>query len=198
MWTATSPQIMAVLSALVRDRTGLHYAARDHDLLADRVATRAQESGFASLIDYYYHLRYDDTAGVEMMALADVLVVNESYFFREQDHFDVIARRFVPAAIERHGRARVWSAACASGEEPLTLAMLLADAGLLARTDILASDLSQRALARARRHVHAACPAARSAVAAREPLPGRERVGDQGVARAARRGHLEAAQPRRS
>jgi chemotaxis protein methyltransferase CheR len=47
-------------------------------------------------------------------------------------------------------RPRVWSAACATGEEPLTLAMMLADRGLLERVDIVATDISQRSLERAR------------------------------------------------
>ncbi len=149
MSTALTPQLMVVLSGLIRDRTGLHYAPRDHDLLGDRLAARALDAGFVSVLDYYYHLRYDDPDGAEMKALADALVVNESYFFREYEQIQVIARHFVPAAIARDGRARVWSAACAGGEEPLTLAMVLADRGLLDRTDILASDLSHRALARA-------------------------------------------------
>jgi chemotaxis protein methyltransferase CheR len=144
-----TPPLLAVLSGLIRDQTGLHYGPRDLDLLADRVAARSQEAGFVSVLDYYYHLRYDDPDGAEMRALADALVVNESYFFRELEQLDVIVRRFIPDAIERSGQARVWSAACAGGEEPLTLAMLLADRGLLQRTQILASDLSQRALARA-------------------------------------------------
>lgn len=149
MSSALTPSLMVVLSGLIRDRTGLHYAPRDHDLLGDRLATRAQEAGFVSVLDYYYHLRYDDPEGTEMRALADALVVNESYFFREQEQIEVIARHFVPAAIGREGRARVWSAACAGGEEPLTLAMVLADRGLLDRTEILATDISMRALARA-------------------------------------------------
>jgi chemotaxis protein methyltransferase CheR len=149
MTPVLSPPLLAVLSGLIRDRTGLHYGPREIQLLQDRLAARAQDAGFISVLDYYYHLRYDDPDGAEMRALADALVVNESYFFREQEQLEVIARRFVPDAIARSGRARVWSAACAGGEEPLSLAMMLADRGLLPGTEILASDLSQRALARA-------------------------------------------------
>jgi chemotaxis protein methyltransferase CheR len=144
-----TPQLHAILGAFLRERLGLHYGIDDRVLLEDRVATRAQDIGYDSLLDYYYHLRYDDPAGAELAALADALVVNESYFFREYEQLDVLAREVVAPRAARGERTRVWSAACASGEEPLSLAMLLDARGLLDRTEIVASDLSRRALARA-------------------------------------------------
>ncbi len=145
-----SPQVFAILSALIEERTGLCYAPRDRELLAQKVSTRAVEAGFDSLLDYYYLLRYDDPDGAEMAALVETLVVHETYFFRELEPLDVLIDHVVAPAVARKGRARVWSAACATGEEPLTLAMLLEERGLLDRVDIVASDISARALERAR------------------------------------------------
>ena len=144
-----SPQLHAILGGFLRDRLGLHYGIDDRVLLEDRLSTRAQDVGFESLLDYYYHLRYDDPAGTELAALADALVVNESYFFREHEQLDVLAREVVAPRAARGERTRIWSAACASGEEPLSLAMLLDARRLLDTTEIVASDLSRRALARA-------------------------------------------------
>jgi chemotaxis protein methyltransferase CheR len=145
-----SPQVFAILSALIEERTGLHYAPHDRDLLAQKVSARAVETGFDSLLDYYYLLRYDDPDGREMAALVETLVVHETYFFRELEPLDVLVAHVVAPAVARQGRARVWSAACATGEEPLTLAMLLAERGLLDQVEIVASDISARALDRAR------------------------------------------------
>ncbi len=145
-----TPQLHAILSAFVRERLGIHYRPEDRELIADRLGMRALEAGFESLLDYYYHLRYDDPDGVELSALADALVVNESYFFREYEALAMIAARFIAPAIERGERPRVWSAACAAGEEPLSLAMILSAQGLLDRTELVASDLSERVLARRR------------------------------------------------
>src|SRR5262249_18483311 len=61
----------------------------------------------------------------------------------------------LPGLLERGGRPRIWCAAAATGEEPLTLAMLLADRGWLDRVEIVASDISERALARAQRGEYA-------------------------------------------
>jgi len=145
-----SAEVFGILSALIEERTGIHYDLRDRELFADKVGTRALDAGFESLLDYYYFLRYDAGGAAELDALIDALVVNETYFFREGDALraavDVLVRPRIGAGLT----PRVWCAACSTGEEPLTLAMLLADEGLLASTRIVASDISRRALARAR------------------------------------------------
>jgi chemotaxis protein methyltransferase CheR len=144
------PQVFAILSALIEERSGLHYELADLDLIADRLSTRAIEAGFESLLDYYYYLRYDSASRAELAALLDALVVNETYFFRELDGLRRIAADFIAPLAATGKTPRIWCAACATGEEPLTLAMLLADAGLFHRVEIVASDISSRALARAR------------------------------------------------
>jgi chemotaxis protein methyltransferase CheR len=145
-----SPPVFAILSAIIEERIGLHYALAEQDLLADKISPRAQEAGFDSLLDYYYFLRYDPRGREEMEALTEALVVNETYFFREFDQLRVLVDEVVAPKVAAGRRVRIWSAACATGEEPVTVAMLLADAGLLPQVDIVASDISQRALARAK------------------------------------------------
>jgi chemotaxis protein methyltransferase CheR len=145
-----APEVYAILSALVEERCGLHYAAIDASILAEKIAARADEAGFHSLLDYYYFLRYDDESGAETAALVDALVVNETYLYREAAQLDAVVAHYVAPAVRANGRARIWCAACATGEEAFTLAMLLADHDLLDQTEIIASDVSDRALARAR------------------------------------------------
>ena len=150
-----TPQLFAILSALVEERTGIHYALDDKDLFGDKLSARAVDAGFDSLLDYYYFLRYDETSGAEFDALIDALVVGETYFFRELGALEVLVSDFIVPALEAtSGRVRVWSAACATGEEPLTLAMLLAERNLLDRVEIVASDISLRALDRAKNGDH--------------------------------------------
>lgn len=144
-----SPQLFSIFSALIEERAGIHYTIRDRDLLRDKLAVRAAEAGFDSLLDYYYFLRYDPGGDVEFAALVDTLVVGETYFFREWGQVvALVDRELVPLAGERP--IRIWSAACSTGEEPLSLAMLLNERGILDRTTIVASDISRQALARAR------------------------------------------------
>ncbi len=145
-----SPQLFAILSALVEERLGMHYAAEDLEIFSDKVSGRILEAGFDSALDYYYFLRYDAAGAVELDALADALVVGETYFFRELDALRAgVTEVLVPAVVKR-GRARVWSAACATGEEAVSLALLLDEAKIRDRTDLVATDVSARAIGRAR------------------------------------------------
>lgn len=145
-----SPQVFAILSGLIEERLGLSYVLADKALLEPKISARVLELGLDSALDYYYHLRYDDSTGAELHALADTLVVNETFFFREHDQVHAALSTFVAPMIERGVRPRIWCAACSTGEEPLTVAMWLADRGLLEQVELVASDISDAALAVAR------------------------------------------------
>lgn len=146
----SSPQVLALLAAFVEEHTGIHYGLADRDVMKEKITARAVDAGFESLLDYYYFLRYDPASAEELDQLIDTLVVGETYFFRELAAPRVVVERVVPRLVALGRRPRIWSAACATGEEPLTLAMLLARAGLLEKVEIVASDISLRALERAR------------------------------------------------
>jgi chemotaxis protein methyltransferase CheR len=145
-----SPQVFAILRALVEERTGIHYPDADRALLGERVSTRAEEAGFESLLDYYYYLRYDPMGPTELEALVEHLVVQETYLFREIDQLRALVAHFIAPRVRVGDRVRVWSAGCATGEEPVSLATLLAEAGCLGGVELVATDISRRALERAR------------------------------------------------
>jgi chemotaxis protein methyltransferase CheR len=149
-----SPQVFAITSALIEEKTGICHDPGDREALAEKLSQRAVERGFDSLLDYYYSLRYDADAEIELKALVETLVVQETYLFRESDALKALVDVVLPERLEeaeRAGRrARVWSAACATGEEPVTLAMLLDQRGILDRVELIASDISVRGLERAR------------------------------------------------
>ena len=145
-----SPQLFAILSALVDERLGLHYERDDAANFSDKVLVRAAEAGFESSLDYYYFLRYDAAAATELDALADLLVVGETYFFRELEALRAAVEHVVAPAVARSGHARIGSAGCATGEEPVSLSLVLAEAGIRRECEIVATDLSLRALAKAR------------------------------------------------
>ena len=145
----TTP-VFIILRDLVEERVGIRYEVDDMDLFADKVSTRAEELEMTSLLDYYYHLRYDAAGSAEMQELVDALVVNETYFYREADQLTALVDRVLPPMIAKRRPARVWCAACSSGEEPLTLTMMLAERGMLDDVEIVATDISARVLGRAR------------------------------------------------
>ena len=88
----------------------------------------------------------------ERQMLVDLLTTNETYFFREPRHFEVLRDEVLPDRCKTRP-FRVWSAACSSGEETWSIAMVLADAlgpGRHPGWEVLGSDISQRVLERAR------------------------------------------------
>ncbi len=148
---ALRPEVFAILAPLIKERTGIHFAPSEIDILADKLSPRVIDAGFDSMLDYYYFIRYDDADGREFVALTDALLIHETYFFRELEPLRMAMSSLVEPAARAGRRPRIWSAACATGEEPLTLAMLAADCGILPSVEIVASDLSARALERAQR-----------------------------------------------
>jgi chemotaxis protein methyltransferase CheR len=145
-----SPQVFAILRALIEERTGIHYPDAERALLGERVSTRAEEAGFESLLDYYYFLRYDALGATELEALVEHLVVQETYLFRELEQLRALCAHFIAPRVQIGERVRIWSAGCATGEEPVSLASLLAEAGCLDGVELVATDISRRALERAR------------------------------------------------
>lgn len=143
-----SPAVFSIFSNLIEEKLGLHYNLLDRELLQDKASVRALEAGFDSMLDYYYFLRYDPAGAKEINELVEALVVNETYFFREWQTIAVMAETFIKPMCEKGLRPRIWSAACSTGEEPLSIAMLLDDMGLLDKVDIVASDISLKALSK--------------------------------------------------
>jgi chemotaxis protein methyltransferase CheR len=144
---------LGLIRSLIHERTGVFFDDARCDTLADRLAPRVIECGFDSLLDYYYLLKYDERASDEWGSVMDALAVPETYFWREIEQLQVIAQMVVPRVLAAKPRAIVWSVPCASGEEPLTLAMLLDRAGLLAggRVSLRAADASPAAVRAAQR-----------------------------------------------
>jgi chemotaxis protein methyltransferase CheR len=140
----------SIFTTLLEERVGLTYALADKPIFESKLSARLSEAGFSSALDYYYYLRYDDPRGVELDELVQALVVHETFFFRELGALRAAIEHFVKPHVAAGRTVRVWCSACSTGEEPLTLAMLLANADILDKVEILASDVSERALARAR------------------------------------------------
>jgi hypothetical protein len=86
----------------------------------------------------------------ELQMAVDLLTTNETYFFREPKHFALL-RELAEQARAAPARLRVWSAASSSGEEPYSIAMVLADVLGDGAWEVLGTDISTRVLERARR-----------------------------------------------
>jgi chemotaxis protein methyltransferase CheR len=135
--------------------TGISLAPHKKSLVASRLMSRLRVHGLPSY-GAYFELATKGGVKGELQKAIDLLTTNETYFYREPKHFDFLRDRILPAgAAQARGEGRpfrIWSAASSSGEEPYTLAFLLADAlGVNGQWQILASDISSRVLAKAQR-----------------------------------------------
>ncbi|QJW98189.1 CheR family methyltransferase [Frigoriglobus tundricola] len=149
--------VFVLLRDIIRDRIGVWFDDDKRDLLAGKLAERLRARALVSFLDYYYLLKYGPGADEEWPQLTDALSVQETYFWRELDQVRALVDVLVPehVAAER-GPVRVWSAACATGEEPLSIAIALAEGGWFDRADVevWASDVSPAALDKARAGVY--------------------------------------------
>ena len=143
---------LPLLRDLVNEHTGMFYDGERLSYLHDRLSPLALERGFDSLLDYYYLLKYDADATGEWARAIDALSVQETYFWREFDQVQALVDCIIPALIAAGRRTiRIWSVPCATGEEPLSIAMALEEAGWFGRIpiELYASDASEAALRKA-------------------------------------------------
>jgi len=139
-------------------RTGMFFGDSSKYLIQKRLSPRARELNFDSFQKYFYFLQYDPRAEAEFDQIFDLVTTNETYFFREPAQLTAFTEEIVPDILSRKPtrKVRIWSAGCSSGEEPYSIAILLAETGLYRNVtfEIFASDLNQQVLAKARRGLY--------------------------------------------
>jgi chemotaxis protein methyltransferase CheR len=147
-----------LIRSLINERIGMFFDNGKSDLLIDKLSPLVIERGFSSYLDYYYLLKYDTSARAEWQNVVNALSVQETYFWREIDQVRALVQTLVPQWHARNSKStmRIWSAACATGEEPLTIAIALNEAGWFDRAsiEIVASDASTKAIDRAAKGVY--------------------------------------------
>ena len=134
-----SPQIDAVL-ALIAQHSGLAFPAVRRDTAIQAIGEFMREK----------KLRSDRDVLDQLPALLERLVIHESFFDRDIEQLAFLDETVLPELSAVTGKVRVWSAACAGGEEAYTLAFMLARRGMFERCTVLGTDLSEPAIARAR------------------------------------------------
>ncbi|RAU21616.1 chemotaxis protein [Paramagnetospirillum kuznetsovii] len=152
--TVLGDPAFATLKSLVIDTTGMaFYRDKSHDL-AQILSARMAEAGADDCAGYFARLTSDSH---EMDALVAELTIGETYFFRHKEQFDALRDLILPDVIERNRqlkRLRIWSAGCATGPEPYSIAIMLEREFGARISDwhvtILGTDINQKFLARAR------------------------------------------------
>ncbi len=142
----------------IHEKSGIYFAENKAYLLKNRLARRMAQLGITGYRDYYYHVKYDASQR-EIAELMNLVTTTETSFFRNEPQLQAFSDEVLPLLTEQglKGRGqptlRVWSAGCATGEEPYTLAILLLESlpGVADwRLEIVANDISEQALRQAR------------------------------------------------
>ncbi len=147
-----SDQEFLQFQRFIFDTAGIHLSSAKKALVCGRLAKRLQQHRLASYGEYF-RLLTSGTAPAEVQTAVDLLTTNETYFFREPKHFDLlrqVAQAARNAQQSRQQPFRVWSAASSSGEEAYSIAMVLADCMNDGPWDVVGSDISMRVLQKAR------------------------------------------------
>ncbi|MCA3006622.1 MAG: protein-glutamate O-methyltransferase CheR [Planctomycetaceae bacterium] len=146
------------LSAIIYERSGIHFPDNKKYVLESRLSRRLQEMEIDDYDQYIMFLSTGPYRDDEFQEMFNKITINETSFFRNEPQLEVFEKQFLPKILEARStvkRLRIWSAACSTGEEPFTMAIQIhRSLGLrLAdwRIEILGTDISEKALEVAQR-----------------------------------------------
>lgn len=135
----------------IRSKTGIDLTQYKEAQMKRRLTTLRDKRGFSCFEKYGQALLKDK---VLLDELLDRMTINVSEFFRNSNRWEVIEKKVFPDLLQTNRRLRCWSAACSTGEEPYTMAMILASLTHSYHIHILATDLDEGALNKAQLGVY--------------------------------------------
>ena len=149
------------LQKLLKERSGIILAADKTYLVESRLMPVARSRGLTGLDELLQGLRQRGDAAMTT-EVVDAMTTNESFFFRDIKPFETFREHVLPSLVEArkdgaNKRLRIWSAACSSGQEPYTLAMILKEAAQLMggiQVEIIATDLSTEIVNKAKAGIY--------------------------------------------
>ena len=147
-----SDQEFALFQRLIYKLAGISLSDAKRVLLVGRLGKRLKYYGFETYSQYYRLLASGENSE-EVQQMVDLLTTNETYFFREPQHFDFLRDVVLPAR-PGAGTFRIWSGASSSGEEAYSMAMVLSAHRAESPWEVFGSDISLTILGRARAGVY--------------------------------------------
>jgi len=142
---------------LIAERSGIYFDPGKQESLRDNLLQRMADCGLSNFADYF-NLLSSPAGTKEFDRLLNLITIPETYFFRDRAQFRALERFVIPEIAKKKSypgaSLRIWSAGCSTGEEPYTIAMILAAGMVDSPIQILATDVSQPALKAAREGVY--------------------------------------------
>jgi len=136
-----SKENFAKIGEFIYRKSGIALEEDKHyDKLTKYINKRSQELEIDSFRKYFFKLRFDDKEGSEFQELMNGMTVNETYFYREKEQFEVLANHILPelhAKLPKHQPLRILSSPCSTGEEPYSMILhILEEAKVVEERDI--------------------------------------------------------------
>jgi chemotaxis protein methyltransferase CheR len=152
-------EVFRLIRDFVRDYCGIYFDDDSRYLLEKRLSRRVRTLHFSNFREYYRYLLYHKNREEELTSIIDIITVNETYFFREQNQLKTFSEEILPELKDINKdkkRLKVWSAGCSTGEEPYTIAILVLEKGYFHNwnIEIFGSDINQRVLQAARSGIY--------------------------------------------
>ena len=146
-------KIYKFFADIVFKKTGIYYPERDYYRLDSRLEKMRKQFKFETIEDLYKKCSSLMTIDMEMY-LIDICTNNETYFFRDQKPFDALTKEIIPDVMSEQQNIKIWSCASSTGQEPLSICMSIAEAGINKPYLLDASDISEQALAKAKSGIY--------------------------------------------
>jgi chemotaxis protein methyltransferase CheR len=149
------------LSQFIKEHYGINLGQEKVALVNGRLANTVTSKGFKNFTEYYQYVVTDQT-GQAISELLNKITTNHTYFMRETEHFTYFKEKVLPWLTQtvKDQEMRIWCAGCSRGQEPYTLAMIideyLGNHKALWRTDLLATDISDKVLKEAAEGIYTA------------------------------------------
>ncbi len=131
----------------IKRKTGIDLSLYKEAQMKRRLTSLYEKRGFQDFKEYFRFMTSDQKLFDEFL---DRMTINVSEFYRNAKRWEVLQEKIFPKLLKQNKRPKIWSAACSTGEEPYTLAMVLSHFMALRDISILATDLDENAIARAK------------------------------------------------
>ncbi len=161
MKTALDTNTFKEIRDLIYKESGIFFPDTKKYYLEMKLSQRLKELGLKSFEEYYFYLKYDSGRYREMQKLFEIVTIGETYFFREEPQNEAFKDEILPEIMKRNEREkkiRIWSAGCATGEEPYTIAILvnekMGNEIKFWDVKILATDINRTALEKAKKGIY--------------------------------------------
>ncbi len=131
----------------IKSKTGIDLSLYKEAQMKRRLTSLYEKKGYSSFREYFQMINQNQELFNEFL---DRMTINVSEFYRNAKRWEILEQKILPQIIKHTSKPKIWSAACSTGEEPYTLAMIFSKYIPLSNVNILATDIDENALSRAK------------------------------------------------